>query len=196
MRSTEEKLYEAISSNNNIVDKKWFSNNLQYAKYIYSFYDVDYDFTNILDIVRTIKIEEAQKGEVVHYDRESNTLISKRELSNEDLLYLIKSFLQITSQKGLVRIDSDGKEQWKNLNDIIIDKLILDIVHISNKEDNNENLYTITEEDEIRAEKDDLMNKMTNIVPASELIYYFVNGQGEELYNKYFFQREENIQKM
>ena len=192
----DERLNGTIQSNANIVDKVWFNKNLQYAKHIYSFYDVDYDFSNILDIVKTIKIEDAQKDEIVHYDRKSNTLISKRNLSNEDLFYQIKSFLQITSQTGLTRIDSDGKEQWANLNDIIMDKLILNIAHISNKEDSQEDLYTISKEDEIQAEKDDVMNKMTNIVPASELIYHFVNGQGEELYNKYFVKEEENIQKM
>ena len=50
--SIDANLYSAIESNNSIKDKSWFENNLMFAKAIYDTYDVDYNFDNVLDIIK------------------------------------------------------------------------------------------------------------------------------------------------
>ena len=122
--SNDTKLYDAIENNSSIKDKSWFNEKLQFAKEIYKVYDVDYNFDNILDVIKNIKIENGSNNDIIHYDLNSNTLVLGKSI--ESIEYnLCKSFLQITSQKGLSRKTSDGKEHWNVLNDIIIDRLIL-----------------------------------------------------------------------
>lgn len=182
--SNDTKLYDAIESNSNIQDKSWFNEKLQFVKAIYKAYGVDYSFDNIVDIIKNIKLVDGIKDDIIHYELNSNTLVLGKSLENMEY-NLCKSFLQITSQKGLSRKTIDGKEHWNVLNDIIIDRLILNITGLR-KEKENEDLYTITSDDEKRANEDELLYKMKKIVPVEVLIESFAYGKGEELYNNYF----------
>lgn len=186
----DEKLYTIIDSNTNIVDKLWFKNGMQFAKDVYNIYGVDYKFDNILDAIKYIKFVNDDTKKDFNYDVDTNTI--SIGVPSENLNYsMCKIFLQITSQKGLIRKDSDGNEQLKNLNNIVIDKLILNTTNLSNKIDTNEDIYTMSKEDEIQAEKDELIYNINKIVPIREVVSHFANGQGEELYNKYFSQKVE-----
>ncbi|MBQ9023870.1 MAG: hypothetical protein IJ105_01460 [Bacilli bacterium] len=182
--SNDTKLYDAIENNSSIKDKSWFNEKLQFAKEIYKVYDVDYNFDNILDVIKNIKIENGSNNDIIHYDLNSNTLVLGKSI--ESIEYnLCKSFLQITSQKGLSRKTSDGKEHWNVLNDIIIDRLILNTTGLKIEQESDD-LYTLTNDDEKRASQDELLYKIKEIVPVSVLIESFANAKGEELYNNYF----------
>ena len=173
--SIDNELYKAIESNDNIKEKEWFNNNLQFVKEVYNTYGIEYDFSNALDIIKNINIVEVE--DEIKYDKESNTLqIGK---SSNPYYDMCKSFIQIASQDGLSRIDKAGKKEWDRLNEIIIDRLILNTTGITKKEDS---------EDEKYAKEDEIMYKMTRVVPYDKLISYFAYSQGDKLYSEYFDQ--------
>ena len=95
--SIDSRIYDAIENNSSITNKAWFNEKLQFAKSIYSVYDVDYNYDNILDIVKNIKIIEEDAQQNIHYDRKLNTLVIDKNSKNIEF-ELCKSFLEITSQ--------------------------------------------------------------------------------------------------
>ena len=191
--STNTKLYDAIEYNNKIENKAWFNANLEAIKAIYDFYDVEYNFDNILDIIKNINVINGHDNDIVSYDYKTNTLVLGNSQKNREY-NLFKSFLQITSQKGIVRYSEDGHEYWQNLNNIIIDRLILDTTGIRQEEIENENIYELSENDEKRSKEDELLFMINSIVPSKTLINCFVNQKGDELYSDFFKERNINTQ--
>ena len=149
-------LYDAIESNFKINNKNWFINKMEFAKEVYNTYDVEYDFSNVIDIIKNIDI--VNESNETKYDKDTNILSIDSSNNKYDLA---KSFLQITSQNGLVRIDENGNKDWEYLNDMIIDRLILNTTGLSKKE-NEDELYKI---DEKRCKEDEIMYEMTKVIP-------------------------------
>lgn len=186
------KLFDVIESNNYIEDKAWFYDNLKTIQQIYAFYGVDYSLNNILNVIKNIKIVKGNENELTNYNYKTNTL-SLVNLNENNEYYLLKSFLQITSQEGLVWKNEEGKEEWNYLNEIIIDRLILYTTGISKEEKEEEDLYYISEKDEKRAKEDELLQMIIKYIPLEELISSFANQNGRELYSQYFNEKNMNM---
>ena len=183
--SIEERLYAAIENNNNITDKIWFNNNLQFAKEIYNTYDVEYDFSNVFDIIKNIKIEKTNQDSRTYYDSLRNSIIIGKFL--DDIHFdLCKVFLEITSQNydeenkrynsGLIIYNQDGtlNEESVEFNNHLISKIVTYATGIT-KEDNNT---------EKQIELDEKLKLVTDKVGYKDLITYFVYAKGDLLYSK------------
>ena len=180
--SIDSRIYDAIENNSSITNKAWFNEKLQFAKSIYSVYDVDYNYDNILDIVKNIKIIEEDAQQNIHYDRKLNTLVIDKNSKNIEF-ELCKSFLEITSQSydeksntynsGITFTDEDGNELGKKINDILIDELIT--INTGLSLDDDQELTAINPLDTI-------VKDMLSITGTNNLITYFAFGQGKILF--------------
>ena len=179
------KLSDAIGLNEKIKDKVWFNDILNYIKDIYAFYEVDYNFDNIVNIIQSMNIVDGEENDITSYDYKHNTLILGESDQNKEYNRL-KSFIQITSQKGLIIQNENGEEKLNELNELIIDRIITNTIGIFKDKTENDDLYHLTEKDEKRAKEDELLFKINKVLPIKELIDCFVNQNGEELYNKFF----------
>ena len=188
------KLSDAIRLNEKIKDKVWFNDILNYIKDIYAFYEVDYNFDNIVNIIQNMNIVDGKENDITSYDYKNNTLILGESDQNKEYNRL-KSFIQITSQKGLIIQNENGEEELNELNELIIDRIITNTTGILKNQIESEDLYHLTEKDEKRAKEDELLFKLNKVLPIKELIDCFVNQRGEELYSIYF-KNNENGQKI
>ena len=191
MNANEKQLYDAIEYNNEIENKAGFNTDLQIIKNIYALYDVEYNFNNIIDVIKNMKVVVGSEEDIVSYDYKTNTLVLGKSQKNREY-NIYKSFIQITSQKGIIRTSEDGQEYWNSLNNIIIDRLILDTTGIRQEEIENENIYELSEKDEKRSKEDELLFMINGVVPSKTLLNCFVNQKGDELYSEFF--KEKNIQ--
>lgn len=182
--SIEEKLLTTIECNTNITDKIWFKNNLQFVHTVYNMYDVDYNFENIIDIVKNLKIMYQDNSDI-HYDRINNCIILGN--TSDNLKFdLCKAFLELTSQSydeinkrynnGLIIYNEDGtlNNESVEFNDNLISKLITYTTGIS--KENNDTAKQI--------ELDEKLKLVTDKVGYKDLVTYFAYANGDLLYSK------------
>ena len=178
------RLYDTIESNPNIKDKTWFNQNLKFAESIYKVYDVDYNYDNLLEIIKKIKIVETNEDEDIHYEKDTNTLVLGKMEENKEFK-LCKSFLEITSQgfdkknnsytSGIIYKDEEGNELGKRINEILINELI--VINTGLSIDNVEELISINPLDTV-------IKDILSITGSNNLITYFAFGQGEILFEQ------------
>lgn len=192
--SIEEKLDTIIGSNPKITDKIWFKQSLGFVKEIYNSYDVDYDFSNIFDIIKTLDIKNVDYDASVYYDANSNSII--RGTSSENLYFdLCKTFLELSSQsydsennrynRGLIIYNEDGKinNDSEDFNNYVISSMITNITHLE-----KENEFDTTKAIILS----NYLKSATDKIGAKELVNHFAYAQGNEFYLK---MREEEIKK-
>lgn len=182
--SIEEKLLTTIECNPNITDKIWFKNNLQFVHTVYNMYDVDYNFENIIDIVKNLKIMY-QDDKSTCYDKINNCIIIGT-VSENSKFDLCKVFLELTSQSydeinkrynnGLIIYNEDGtlNDESVEFNDNLISKLITYTTGIS--KENNDTAKQI--------ELDEKLKLVTDKVGYKDLVTYFAYANGDLLYSK------------
>lgn len=190
--SIDDKLDAIISSNPRITDKVWFKQNLQFIKEIYSYYDVNYDFSNIFDIIRTLDIKNTDENISVYYDAKNNSIV--RGISSENLYFdLCKTFLEMSSQsydlqknrynRGLIEYDENG-EPYQNtvdFNNYVISSLITNTTGLSKDE------FDTTQEIILS----NYLKDITDEIGAKALVAHFAYGKG----NQYYTSNTEEIKK-
>ena len=181
--SIEERLDAIISSNPRITDKVWFKQNLQFVKEIYSYYDVNYDFSNILDIIKNLDIKNTDDDIGIYYDDKSNSIV--RGISSDNLCYdLCKTFLEISSQsydsennrynKGLIEYDENGQsyQNTVDFNNYVMSCLITIATGLSKEE------FTTTQEIVLS----NYLKNITDEIGAKALVAHFAYGKGNQYY--------------
>lgn len=201
------KLYDALDNNESIKENfkdQDYSNSIRISlandiknvkNHIYRPYIKDFELSDdVIDIIENMTVRHVNDDEVsVDYDINTNTLSFGN--SKKDMEYhILKSMIKLTSQRydqnknrvcGIITEDDKGIKIFEKENDIIIDKLILYTTGISQTEE-NEDLYSITRKQEIRALNDEKYFEMEKIVGVDNLVRYFAYAHGDELFRKLF----------
>ena len=201
--SIEERINTLVDSNPNITDKKWFKQSLSFIKKIYSYYDVDYDFSNIIDIIKKIYIKNIdeindsnsiRENASVYYDVKNNWIV--RGSTSDDLLFdLCKTFIEISSQsydsennrynRGLTVYNENGEidKNTEDFNNYVISSIITNITHLK-----KENQFDTGKEIVLS----NYLKKATDKIGYRELVSSLAYAKGSEFYSK---MSEEEIKK-
>ena len=201
--SIEERINTLVDSNPNITDKKWFKQSLSFIKKIYSYYDVDYDFSNIIDIIKRVSIKNIdeindsnsiRENASVYYDVKNNWIV--RGSTSDDLLFdLCKTFIEISSQsydsennrynRGLTVYNENGEidKNTEDFNNYVISSIITNITHLK-----KENQFDTGKEIVLS----NYLKKATDKIGYRELVSSLAYAKGSEFYSK---MSEEEIKK-
>lgn len=182
--SVDVNLFSYINDNNNLSEeqKKNLYDMLNVIKSIYDRYIGDYTFDNVSEIIKTLKIVEADENHEISYDKNNNELILGKSDKNQEY-NTYKSLFELTSQRydrktnsyvsGIIVKSSNGDEYGKNLNELLISKIITYNTSYSNKE-------------ESISQNDELLKNITDKVGAEKLVSCFAYAHGKMLYSKIF----------
>ena len=146
--SIDTKLYESLNNNSNLsVSQKelLYAYLIQIKRSIFDPYISDFNFDNILMLLQNLKVVEGSENEIIHYDKQNNTLVLGKSPKDQEF-NTYRSLLNLICQRydeedkkynsGLT-ITIDGKEYGNKLNDLLIDYLITINTGLFIKEDSD-----------------------------------------------------------
>ena len=142
-------LFDSLSSNPNLTNNQkemLYKFLIKIKNDIFDPYISDYNFDNVLPLIKSLRIIEGSENDIIKYDKSSNILVLGKSPNNQEF-NTYKSLLNLVCQNydfednkynsGLI-VTIDGKEYGTKLNDLLTDYLITINTGLSNKEDSNE----------------------------------------------------------
>lgn len=182
--SVDTNLFDYINSNQNLTEsqKSRLYDMLNIIKFIYDKYVGDYNFDNVAELIKTVKITEKGEDSEILYDKDNNELVLGKSQNNKEY-NTYKCLIELTSQRfdrktnsyltGVIVKSEDGHEYGKKLNDLIISKLIT-----------YNTGYSLASESIF--ENDELLKNITDTIGSEKLVAYFTNANGKQLFTELF----------
>lgn len=185
----DDKLLEILNNNSNLDDsqKIKINNYLQAVKLFYGKYGVEYNFENISDILRTLKIVEGTDKEEISYNNEQNVIILGKSPKNVEF-NSVKCLLEFCSQKydketgkynSGILIKKDDKEYGKEVNKCLTNFLTTMATDLCREEDEE-----LTIEEMLKDRRPDVLHMIQEFVSAEKLVEYYSNADGQGLFNE------------
>lgn len=148
--------------------------NLDAISKIYKTIGVEYKFDDLLDIIQNLNVVDADESKTTSYDRKSNTLVFGKSEENREF-NIVKSFLQLTSQQGLIAKLENGKEVGTKLNDLFTSYIVTLGTGFS----------TIKDEDPVTPINvlDKAIGDTINMVGLENLVDCYAYGEGKVIFD-------------